>query len=194
MMTQAQILFQKNPDLLQFCSEAGIINEFETLLNLNTAQSKQQASDLIMQNDFGIELGDEIYAKANRTVIVGNGDVHNREEGVTRAKESGVDGIMIGRGIFKNPWAFLPFEISEQLNNKENRLEMLLEHLINWKETWADQKHFPAMKKFVKMYINDFENAKELRMELMEMNSPDEMIVRINIEIKKLNSSYGLLS
>jgi tRNA-dihydrouridine synthase len=183
-MTQAQILFQKNLHLHTFCIEAGIEEEFVILINQNTQVSKKKAADLIIQNNFTEDLTKKIYAEQNRTVIIGNGDVMNREEGINRAKESGVDGIMIGRGIFRNPWAFLPIEISQQLNTKENRLEMLLEHLQQWKLTWEDQKHFPAMKKFVKMYINDFPNAKELRMELMEMGSADEMISKVKKEIE----------
>ena len=187
-MTKAQILFQKKPDLYQFCIDSGIKDDFERFMNLNTDQSKKQVAELILQNNFSTALGDEIYAKANRTVIIGNGDVHNREEGIQGAKATGVDGIMIGRGVFKNPWPFLPVKIAAKLSTKENRLEMLLEHLTKWNETWSDQKHFPAMKKFVKMYINDFENAKDLRMELMEMNSPEKMINKIKLEINLLPS------
>jgi tRNA-dihydrouridine synthase len=183
-MTKARILFQKNPDLYTFCVEAGIELEFSDLINQDTQGSKKQAADLILQNNFTDELAKKVYAEQKRTAIIGNGDVMNREQGLSRAKESGVDGIMIGRGIFHNPWAFLPIEISQQLNTKENRLEMLLEHLLQWKQTWSDQKHFPAMKKFVKMYVNDFPNAKDLRMQLMEMNGPDEMIQKIEDEMK----------
>jgi tRNA-dihydrouridine synthase len=183
-MTLAQILFQKNPDLHTFCVEAGIEAGFTELINQNTEVSKKQAAELILQNNFTDELGKEIYAKQKRTVIIGNGDVMNREEGLFKDKESGVDGIMIGRGIFHNPWAFLPLEISQKLNTKENRLEMLLEHLEQWKLTWEDQKHFPAMKKFVKMYINDFPNAKELRMTLMDINNVDEMIQKVKDVMK----------
>jgi tRNA-dihydrouridine synthase len=182
-MSLAQILFQKNPDLHTFCVEVGIEAEFVLLINTNTVVSKKKAADLILQNNFTDILAKKIYAEQNRTVIIGNGDVMNREEGINRAKESGVDGIMIGRGIFRNPWAFLPLEISQKLNTKENRLEMLLEHLQQWKLTWEDQKHFPAMKKFVKMYINDFPNAKELRMTLMDMENADEMIRRVKEEV-----------
>ena len=191
-MTLAKALFKKYPDLYRFCVEAGILNVFEKLINLNTKESKREAKELILQNDFSYIFSNELYKRANRTVIIGNGDVHNKEEGVQRANETGVDGIMIGRGIFKNPWAFLPIEVSTELNTKENRLEMLLEHLTKWNETWSDQKHFPAMKKFVKMYINDFENAKELRMELMEMNSPEAMIERVKVELNNRESIDAL--
>jgi len=41
-----------------------------------------------------------------RTLIIGNGDVKSRAEGLQRVKETGVDGIMVGRGAFGNPWIF----------------------------------------------------------------------------------------
>ena len=182
-MTKSELLFLNNPYLHRFCINAGILEQFEKLINLDTAESRTEAANLISKFKFNDNLAYEIYSGVRRTVIIGNGDVHNREEGIAREKESGVDGIMIGRGIFRNPWAFLPIEVSSKLNTKENRLEMLLEHLIKWNEAWSDQKHFPAMKKFVKMYINDYPNAKDFRMELMDMNSPDEMIERVSIEL-----------
>ena len=40
------------------------------------------------------------------TLIIGNGDVTTLEDGELKAKETGCDGIMIGRGIFGNPWLF----------------------------------------------------------------------------------------
>jgi tRNA-dihydrouridine synthase len=40
------------------------------------------------------------------TLIIGNGDVMTLEEGRQRIEESGADGVMIGRGIFGNPWLF----------------------------------------------------------------------------------------
>ena len=43
---------------------------------------------------------------ASDTLIHGNGDVFSIEEGLKKVDESGVDGIMIGRGIFQNPWFF----------------------------------------------------------------------------------------
>lgn len=183
-MTIAQKIFENNPDLFRFCTEGKIVEKIEFWLNENTVESKQKAAELILATQFSDDLAADIYTNTKRTVIIGNGDVSNREEGIQRAEESEVDGIMIGRGIFRNPWAFLPSEIAQKLNTKENRLEMLLDHLTEWKNTWSDQKHFPAMKKFVKMYINDFPNAKELRMELMDMNTPEEMLERIRLEIR----------
>ena len=44
----------------------------------------------------------------SKTLILGNGDVQNLAEAETRVTETGADGVMIGRGIFGNPWLFSP--------------------------------------------------------------------------------------
>lgn len=46
-----------------------------------------------------------VKAKA-RLPIIGNGDILNAETAVRRLRETGVDGVMIGRGCLKNPWIF----------------------------------------------------------------------------------------
>lgn len=43
---------------------------------------------------------------APETLIIGNGDVVSLEEGKEKAKQSGVDGVMVGRALFGNPWFF----------------------------------------------------------------------------------------
>ena len=43
---------------------------------------------------------------APQTLITINGDIPDRQAGLALAQQYGVDGIMIGRGIFKNPYAF----------------------------------------------------------------------------------------
>jgi nifR3 family TIM-barrel protein len=50
-----------------------------------------------------VRLRDEI---APHTVIIGNGDVTSLADGKEKATEAGVDGIMVGRALFGNPWFF----------------------------------------------------------------------------------------
>ncbi len=115
-----------------------------------------------------VELRDQI---SPATVIIGNGDVLSLEEGRARVKETGVDGIMIGRGIFHDPWIFHP---NENVTLK-NRLDLLLEHTKLFVQTWGNTKNFAIMKKFFKMYINGFDGASDIRIKLMECQNLSEV-------------------
>lgn len=113
-------------------------------------------------------------AKGRNTVIIGNGDVKSLEEGRQRAEESGVDGIMIGRGIFGNPWLFNDKIKKENLPLSEV-LKVLLEHTRLFEKTFEGKKPFVLMRKHFGSYVGGFLGAKELRMKLMEVESADEL-------------------
>jgi nifR3 family TIM-barrel protein len=102
----------------------------------------------------------------------GNGDVFSYESGLKRVEESGVDGIMIGRGIFQNPWFFNPekTEIS-----KEERIEKLIQHTQLFEATWGGIKNFNILKRFYKIYLNSFPGAAKLRADLMEVKNYEDV-------------------
>ncbi len=100
------------------------------------------------------------------TVIIGNGDIDDLGQAREMVGRYGVDGVMIGRGVFKNPWLF--GEVDAESKTKKERLELLVEHSRLFVETWADQKNFEEMKKYFKMYIRDFDQAGEWREKLMK--------------------------
>lgn len=102
-------------------------------------------------------------AIAPNTLIIGNGDVNSMAEAEKQTKETGCDGIMIGRGIFGTPWFF---NKNMQKVSPQERLQMLVEHTKLFEEK-LPMKHFHIMKKHYKAYINDFDGAKELRTNLM---------------------------
>jgi nifR3 family TIM-barrel protein len=104
--------------------------------------------------------------------IHGNGDVFSYEKGLQRIGETGVNGVMIGRGIFQNPWFFMPgkTEIS-----KEERIQKLLEHTRLFEKTWSPHKNFNILKRFYKIYLNSFEGAAKLRADLMNVKNYDEV-------------------
>lgn len=118
-------------------------------------------------------------AKGTNTVIIGNGDVKSLEEGRQRAEESGVDGIMVGRGIFGNPWFFNEKIKKEDLSLSEV-LKALLEHTRLFEKILGDKKPFVLMRKHFGSYVGGFPGAKELRMRLMEVESADELERVIN--------------
>ena len=102
----------------------------------------------------------------------GNGDVISYADGLKKAADTGADGIMVGRGIFQNPWIFNPekTEIS-----KEDRIEKLLAHTRLFEQTWGGIKNFNILKRFYKIYLNSFPGAARLRADLMEVKNYEEV-------------------
>lgn len=142
---------------------------------------------------------------APHTVILGNGDVTSLADGKEKARMSGVDGVMVGRALFGNPWFFdearaitatlprrsvfhkVPF-LSKLFQTKraaaqsatkpitiEERLTVMVEHTKLFEELLGDIKSFSIMKKHYKAYCTGFDGAKELRMELMETKNSGEV-------------------
>lgn len=105
-----------------------------------------------------------------KTKIIGNGDVETLEQGRILARQTGCDGVMIGRGIFGNPWLF-----SEKIPTIKQKLKVMLEHTKLFEKLLGTHKNFAVMKKHFKAYVNGFEGAKELRVKLMETNSVKEV-------------------
>lgn len=99
-----------------------------------------------------------------KTYIVGNGDILSRADGVTKAKQYKLDGVMIGRGIFKNPWVFGQ---TDYLYNEQERLKLFYNHIELFEQAWGADKNPATLKKFAKMYINGFEGASDIRSEAM---------------------------
>ena len=108
------------------------------------------------------------------TLIIGNGDVKSYQEAEIKIKNYGVDGVMIGRGVFNDLWIF-----NKESNNKEHNMnEMLIimrKHVDMFKEVWRDSKNFNIMKKFFKVYINNFPGAAKLRENFMNCRNYEEL-------------------
>jgi len=98
--------------------------------------------------------------------IIGNGDIASYAEGLEKAEQYGLDGIMVGRGVFSNPWFFNP-SIDPETKTPAERIELLKKHLKLFTELWGNNKNFDSIKKFFKIYISGWEGAKELRVKLM---------------------------
>ena len=108
---------------------------------------------------------------APHTVIIGNGDIENRAHGLKLAAETGVDGLMIGRGIFHDPFVFAEHP---PVHEPTKMLAILLRHLDLY-EQWGSKKSFQTLKKFFKIYVKAWPGAHELRAELMEATTPEQV-------------------
>lgn len=115
------------------------------------------------------------------TKIVGNGDVVSRAQGVELAKKHHLDGIMIGRGIFHDPFVFSK-DSKWADYSKQQKIDMYTKHVKLFVKTWPDgQRNIHMLNKFCKVYIEGFPGAKDLREKLMDANSSQEIISILSI-------------
>jgi nifR3 family TIM-barrel protein len=129
------------------------------------------------------------------TLIIGNGDVVDLIDAKKKAKETGCDGVMLGRAIFGNPWLFSRNNINSKfsqvlgspgpqprpdhdkilINIVSGKLKVLIEHTKLFEKHLGKHKNFAVMKKHFKAYVNGFDGAKELRLKLMETKNSKEV-------------------
>ncbi len=116
------------------------------------------------------------YAKG--AIILGNGDIKTPDEARVKIKETGIDGVMIGRGVFGNPWFF-----SERAPGCRERLAGMVAHAELFEKIYKSNrtkkdgglKNFDIMKKHFKAYTAGFKGSKELRIALMKTKNAEEV-------------------
>lgn len=110
------------------------------------------------------------------TILVGNGDVESRQQGLELAQQYNLNGIMIGRGIFKDPYVFA--EKSPWMEfTREQRIDLYRKHVELFQQTWQPgERAIVTLNKFCKVYINHFDGAKELREQLMNAANAEELL------------------
>ena len=129
----------------------------------------EQAKDIVALRD-----------KTNpKTILIGNGDIENVNEGLEKIKQTGLDGIMIGRGVFHDPYAFSA-DKSLHILTVDEKLNLLKKHLDLFEKTWGGEKSFPPLKRYFKIYVNGFEKASTLREKLMETTNINEARIVLN--------------
>jgi tRNA-dihydrouridine synthase len=105
-----------------------------------------------------------------------NGDIMKKVQGLELAVRHRVDGIMIGRGIFHDPFAFSE-ESSWEDMSKEERIRLLVRHIELHQQTYPNgERPFNPLKKFAKIYISNFDGASELRDKIMHTNTVEEAL------------------
>ncbi|MGO1922310.1 MAG: tRNA dihydrouridine synthase [Jeotgalicoccus sp.] len=116
------------------------------------------------------KLRDEI---APDTLLTINGDIPDRKTGLELAEKYGIDGVMIGRGIFTNPFAF---ETEPREHSSEELMGLLRLHLDLFdKYSKEESRLFKPLRRFFKIYVRGIKGAGELRHQLMDTNTTDEV-------------------
>lgn len=129
------------------------------------------------------ELIDDIVALrdaiAPQTLLTINGDIRDRAHGMALvATHPGVNGVMIGRGVFADPFCFAPCvdSVAQGSSSMAQRNFALLRYHLDLFDHWQPQlgRPYETLKRFYKIYVRDFDGAKELRDQLMHTTSTAE--------------------
>jgi tRNA-dihydrouridine synthase len=115
------------------------------------------------------KLRDEI---APDTLLTINGDIPDRQTGLELAEKYGIDGVMIGRGIFNNPFTF---EKEPRVHTSKELLDLLRLHLTLFnKYSKEETRQFKSLRRFFKIYVRGIRGASELRHQLMSTETTDQ--------------------
>ncbi|MBU0999141.1 tRNA-dihydrouridine synthase [Patescibacteria group bacterium] len=142
----------------------------------------------------------ELIKKSGKEILlIGNGDIIDLGDGEEKVLKYGCDGVMIGRGVFGNPWFFAGGKRQDLKNSKrscleepaisvEEKLKILIEHtqIFDKELSKPKYKNFAVMKKHFKAYVNGFEGAKELRIKLMKTENAKQVEKIINDFLRKI--------
>ncbi|MFA6551485.1 MAG: tRNA-dihydrouridine synthase [Patescibacteria group bacterium] len=140
-----------------------------------------------------------VKASKSKTLIIGNGDVVDLADAYQKAERYQLDGIMIGRAAFGNPWFFRPLSslakaTADKLNpplskrrtiTLEDKLKVMAEHAKLFEKLYKNDKSFNVMKKHFKAYAAGFDGAKELRIKLMKTKTAKEVLQAVKEWQKK---------
>ncbi len=136
-------------------------------------------------------------AAGSGTFILGNGDIQSMREVISRVRQTGVDGVLIGRAAVGNPWIFhkkelvrallnAPDEISEtqfaRISEKNisprERFFVALQHARLY-EAMHGEQFFNGMRKHLGLYCRDFPGARLLRSKMVRTNNVAEVEILI---------------
>jgi tRNA-dihydrouridine synthase len=121
-------------------------------------------------------------------LLFGNGDVHSYHDVVRRVRDTGVDGVLVGRAALGSPWFFrqkeevrfvlqqrLPMEGPEPwVPSLDVRFEMLLDHARRF-EAACGQGQFRRMRKHLGWYCKGFPHAASLRADMFRVSSVTDL-------------------
>jgi tRNA-dihydrouridine synthase len=113
-----------------------------------------------------VEIRDALKSNA---LIIGNGDLKDLTDARAKIAETKCDGAMLGRAVYGNPWLFT--EADAQTKTPPQKMRALIEHIELFQKHLSGFQNDAVMKRHFKAYIGGWDNAKELRQQLMDAES-----------------------
>lgn len=112
---------------------------------------------------------------APATKLIINGDIKNRAHALELWQQyPNIDGFMIGRGVFADPFCFCAEPITPSRAALLDLLRLQLD-LFDQDNTPAHPRSFEPLKRFFKVYLHSFDGASSLREQLMHCHNTSEV-------------------
>ncbi|MBN1758837.1 MAG: tRNA dihydrouridine synthase DusB [Chitinispirillaceae bacterium] len=112
--------------------------------------------------------------------VIGNGDILNGKDALAMLRQTGCDGLMVGRGAYGNPWIFS--EIRAVISGRpytppssQEKLRLALSHIEHYRYTYGEYRAAREMKKHVSWYIKGIPGASQWRDRIFRAVSTDEL-------------------
>jgi tRNA-dihydrouridine synthase B len=129
--------------------------------------------------------------------VIGNGDIFSVEDAYEKIEQSKVDGIMLARGIYGNPW--LIQQIREKLETGEvttkityiDKIDMALKHIKYMKEDYPEKQFNFEIRKHLCWYLKGVTGGNKIKNLLNKMDNYDEIseiLIRLKEKLEEYNS------
>ncbi len=123
--------------------------------------------------------------------IIGNGDVETPEDYIKIKKETGCDGVMLGRSTLGNPWIFRQIKDMVKFGKYKDvtlkdKVYLCNKHHSMLRREKTEHTCLNLTKKHYSWYLKGFSNAAYWRTEFMkciDLNDFDKVLERMNQEI-----------
>ncbi|MDR0899708.1 MAG: tRNA-dihydrouridine synthase [Lactobacillaceae bacterium] len=187
--------FDNAAAIIQATKEAGLPVSVKTRLGFNTIDDYKEWVPHLLKQDIEVltihlrsrkemskvdahyEVIDEIIKMrdeiAPNTLIQVNGDIKSREQGMELYRQHpGIDGIMIGRGVFENPFVF-----DENQDHSQEEMFDLFKMQLDLYDDYIEnigKKRFETLRRFFKIYVRNLPNAAQYRDQLMQTHTTQE--------------------
>lgn len=114
--------------------------------------------------------------------VIGNGDINGPADAKRMINETGCDAVMVGRAARGNPWIFKSIrhyletgrDIPEP--SAQERIEMLIRHLELMIGHKGERTGIMQMRKHIAWYVKGMKNATQIRQQVFNLQSKDEII------------------
>ena len=114
--------------------------------------------------------------------VIGNGDIVDEESALKMFEYTGVDGIMIGRGTFGNPWIFKRIKHYLETGEKlpvvtyEEKLRVIKEQIQLELDNKPEVTAIREMRKHIAWYTKNMPNSSEFRCEINKIEDKEQLV------------------